>query len=204
MPKLSGLRSSIPANAVHLCLDMQRMFVEDTPWRAAWAERVLPVIVELCAFRPERTCFTRFVPAEEQGEGRGTWRTYWERWSSMTIDELGVEMVDLAIPLQGLVPPAKVLDKRVYSPWVATDLDASLQRGNVDTLIISGAETDVCVLAAVLGAVDLGYRVVVVTDALCSSSDQTHDYLLELYQSRFGHQIETAEAEEIMQAWAPA
>jgi hypothetical protein len=35
---------------------------------------------------------------------------------------------------------------------------------------VGGVGTDVCVLAAVLGAVDRGYRVVVPTDALCSSS----------------------------------
>lgn len=199
----AGLRSNIPANAVHLCIDMQRMFVEDTPWQAPWAERVLPQVITLCAARPERICFTRFVPADAPGQGRGTWQSYWERWSDMTLTELGGDMVDLALPLQAFTPPAKVLDKRVYSPWVGTDLDAALQRGSVDTLIVSGAETDVCVLAAVLGAVDLGYRVIVATDAVCSSSDETHDYLLRLYQSRYGHQVETAEIEEIIQAWAP-
>ncbi|MHC2279292.1 hypothetical protein ACVME8_005935 [Bradyrhizobium diazoefficiens] len=37
------------------------------------------------------------------------------------------------------------------------------------------AETDVCVLSTVLSAVDLGFRVVIVEDALCSSSDVGHD-----------------------------
>ncbi|MGY4466887.1 nicotinamidase-related amidase [Bradyrhizobium sp. LB9.1b] len=41
--------------------------------------------------------------------------------------------------------------------------------------MITGAETDVCVLSTVLGAVDLGFRVVIVKDALCSSSDVGHD-----------------------------
>ena len=37
-----------------------------------------------------------------------------------------------------------------------------------------------CVLATVIGAVDHGYRViVVVTDAVCSSSDEGHDAMLE-------------------------
>jgi hypothetical protein len=58
-----------------------------------------------------------------------------------------------------------------------------------DTLVISGGETDVFVLA-VLGAGDLGYRVVLATDALCSSSDETHDALLTSYESRFSEQIE--------------
>ncbi len=54
----------------------------------------------------------------------------------------------------------------------------------------------VCVLAGVLGAVDRGYRVVVPTDALCSSSDRTHDALLTLYRERYGQQVETVPSEE--------
>ena len=71
----------------------------------------------------------------------------------------------------------------------------------VESLVITGAETDVCVLAAVLDAVDLGYRVVLAADALCSSSDETHDALMTLYRERFSEQIETAETASILAAW---
>jgi nicotinamidase-related amidase len=50
----------------------------------------------------------------------------------------------------------------------------------------------------VLDAVDLGYRVVLVTDALCSSSDATHDALLSLYRNRFSQQIETITSETLL------
>lgn len=53
-------------------------------------------------------------------------------------------------------------------------------------LIISGSETYVCVAATVLGAVDLGYRVILARDAVCSSSDAGHDALLKVYHQRFG------------------
>ena len=52
-----------------------------------------------------------------------------------------------------------------------------------------------------LGAVDLGYRVVLAVDALCSSSDETHDALLTLYRRRFGQQIEAIDTEKIMTSW---
>jgi nicotinamidase-related amidase len=71
----------------------------------------------------------------------------------------------------------------------------------VETLIISGSETDVCVLATVLAAVDHGYRVIIAQDALCSSSDNTHDALLELYRNRFDIQIELASCEEVLERW---
>jgi nicotinamidase-related amidase len=57
------------------------------------------------------------------------------------------------------------------------------------------------VLATVLGAVDLGYRVILVRDAICSSSDAGHDALLEVYHRRYTEQIETADAESILRRW---
>ena len=46
-------------------------------------------------------------------------------------------------------------------------------------------------LATVMGAIDLGYRVTIVADAICSGADSTHDAMIEIYESRFGMQVET-------------
>ena len=67
-------------------------------------------------------------------------------------------MVELMPELAHYVPPAQTLDKPVYSPWWAPDLHQRLRARDCDTLVVSGGETDMCVLATVLGAVDLGYR----------------------------------------------
>ncbi|UPT63893.1 MAG: cysteine hydrolase [Hyphomonadaceae bacterium JAD_PAG50586_4] len=63
---------------------------------------------------------------------------------------------------------------------------------------ISGCETDVGVLATVLGAVDRGYRVVIVSDALCSSSDETHDALMTLYRQRYTERVETVSTAQLV------
>ena len=99
------------------------------------------------------------------------------------------------------MPPARQLDKHVYSPWTEGRLDALLNGSGVDTLVVTGGETDVCVLAAVLGAIDRGFRVVLVTDAICSSADQTHDALMELYRSRFSEQVEAVTMQEVLDGW---
>jgi nicotinamidase-related amidase len=52
-----------------------------------------------------------------------------------------------------------------------------------------------------IGAVDLGYRVVVVKDAICSSSDEGHDALLQVYRRRYSEQIETVDAEAVLSRW---
>jgi nicotinamidase-related amidase len=66
---------------------------------------------------------------------------------------------------------------------------------------VTGGETDVCVLAAVMDAVDAGYRVVLAEDALCSVSDESHDAMLRHFGSRFSQQIELASSEEILAGW---
>jgi nicotinamidase-related amidase len=186
---------------LHICVDMQRLFAEDTDWHTPWMERVLPNVVRLVAAHPARTIFTRFIPAKEPGQGSGTWRRYYQNWESMTVSRLGREMVELVPELKRFVPPAKVIDKKVYSPWLEGDLDDLLRGTPIDTLVVSGGETDVCVLATVLGAVDRGYRVVVATDALCSSTDETHDAMMTLYHNRYGQQVETVTTDTILENW---
>jgi hypothetical protein len=43
--------------------------------------------------------------------------------------------------------------------------------------------------------------VVLATDAVCSSSDRTHDTLMTLYNERYAEQIETCDAATILANW---
>lgn len=192
----------LTASCVHLCVDMQRMFAEKTDWHTPWMIRVMPQVRRIADLHLECTIFTRFVPADMPGQGCGMWKLYYERWASMTLGHIGRDMVDLMPELAALVPPATVFDKHVYSPWIENDLDGSLKLRGIDTLVVTGGETDVCVLATVLGAVDRGYRVVVVTDALCSSSDETHEYSLGLYRNRYGSQVEAVTTDCVLANWS--
>ena len=184
----------------HICVDMQRMFLEATPWQADWMPRVLPAVEKLVVASPERTIFTRFIPPTDLDQTRGTWRRYYERWPMMIRGRLGEAPIGLIQVLARWSPPARVHDKGVYSPWLDGKLHAELRALSVDTVVISGTETEVCVLATVLGAIDHGYRTVVASDAVCSSADETHDAMLGIYNSRFGMQVETAEVDEILEA----
>jgi nicotinamidase-related amidase len=103
--------------------------------------------------------------------------------------------------LERFVPPASVIDKSRYSAFAEPALIQHLQERKADGLIVTGSETDVCVLATVLGAVDLGYPVAVVTDAICSSSDEGHDAILSVYARRYSLQIDTVSADEVIRNW---
>jgi nicotinamidase-related amidase len=158
-------------------------------------------VTALSEAHAERTIFTRFIPPVDAEDMQGSWRRYFDRWREMTRSQIDPRLLALVEPLDRLVPPAKVLDKQFYSPFHGTNLAANLRASGCDAVVVSGAETDMCVLATVLDTVDLGIRVVLATDALCSSSDEMHDALLSLYHNRFSQQVETATTETILANW---
>jgi nicotinamidase-related amidase len=199
---MGQLTSSPGPDAAHLCIDMQRLFEPGAPWATPWLERVLPCIARLVEHAPERTVFTRFIPPPSKHEAVGNWRAYYEKWECVTGKCLDPALLELVPALARYAPPAAIIDRHVYSAFGNGLLQHYLARHRVNTLIISGGETDVCVLASVLAAVDFGYRVIIAEDALCSSSDQSHDALLSLYSQRFSIQIEVAPTEGIIASWS--
>ncbi len=180
---------------------MQYLFAEPTDWFVPWLAKVLPNVQEIAERHPDRTVFTRFVPPRDPGESVGAWRDYYCRWRLMTRERIDTRLLELIEPLRALVPPARVVDKTVYSAFSHPGLAPGLRRRGVETLIITGGETDVCVMATVIAAVDHGFRVVLPTDALCSSHDPTHDALMKLYRERFSQQIETMSTERVLREW---
>jgi nicotinamidase-related amidase len=197
-----GLHSyALTPRTVHLCVDMQRIFSAEGIWATPWMDRVLPVVLELAGRYPERTLFTRFITPNRPDDMPGMWQRYYTRWAAATREHLDPALLELLPPLAALCPPATVINKTRYSAFAEPELLSRLQAREADGLIITGSETDVCVLATVLDAVDLGYRVIVVKDAVCSSSDEGHDALMKMYHERYTEQIEVADATTILTRW---
>jgi nicotinamidase-related amidase len=198
---MGNLKAVLGPGAVHLCIDMQRLFAEGGPWPTPWMKRVLPNVVRVVEHEPARTLFTRFIPPRSPDEAAGMWRAYYRKWSKVTRDSMDTSLIDLVPVLQRYVPPSEVFDRMQYSTFACGRLHPFLRERGIDTVIVTGSETDICVLSSVLSAVDLGYRVIVACDAICSSSDESHDALLDLYRRRFDLQIELAEVSEILETW---
>lgn len=191
----------IPASAAHICVDMQRMFMPPGPWAVEWFPQTLPIIIKLTQRRPERTIFTRFIPAMRPGDGQGHWRSYYERWADMTLQNAGADIIELAPELKSFVPPARQFDKPVYSPWFGGTLGRTLATEGADTIIVSGGEADMCVLATLLGAIDFGFRTILAEDAICSTSDEAYDAIVRLFTKRYSHHVEVAPVDEILDFW---
>ena len=87
------------------------------------------------------------------------------------------------------VQPAEgepVISKTRAGPFSTTGLDVTLREMGVTTLALMGVSTSGCVLSASRWAADVGYRVVVVTDACDDRDPEVHRVLTEKIYPRQG------------------
>ncbi|HSE76297.1 MAG TPA: isochorismatase family protein, partial [Dongiaceae bacterium] len=122
---MTRLFGPIPPSALHLVVDMQELFRSHPEWGTQSLTRIIPAIERLLRARPDRAWFTRFIPPRQAEDARGTWRRYYRRWSSVTLDKLDPALIDVVHELK---PWAKrVVDKAGYSAMSAPALrDAAL------------------------------------------------------------------------------
>ncbi len=74
---------------------------------------------------------------------------------------------DLVIPAAAVsISKGTEPDKEAYSGFSGTNLAEQLRQGDTDRLIIAGLTTDYCVLTTVLDAIEEGFKVVVVPEAI--------------------------------------
>src|ERR1041385_7175057 len=108
---MGQLRRPIGPSARHLCIDMQRLFSDEGPWRTPWMTRVLPVIETVAGHAPRSTIFTRFIPPRHAEDMPGMWQAYYTKWSEVTRARLDPELIELVPTLKRFVPPAAVYDR---------------------------------------------------------------------------------------------
>lgn len=82
-------------------------------------------------------------------------------------------------------PGELVLNKNSSSIFNSTDIDQLLKNLAVDTLVVVGGATDMCVLTSSLDAADRGYNVVVAEDCTCTFSHRNHVQALSVLSRSF-------------------
>jgi nicotinamidase-related amidase len=83
-------------------------------------------------------------------------------------------------------PEDIVLDKPSSGPSASTRLDQMLRNMGVDTIVVAGLTTDVCVAQAARETADRGFTVVVACDACTALSVVMHDAALLAFSLTFG------------------
>lgn len=187
---------------VHLAIDMQRVFADKTDWHMADFHAIVPPIAAIAAALPERTLFTRFVVPHVAEHAKGHWQHYYRRWRGFTGAVMDPELVNIVDALAAFARPETLIDKPTYSVFEVEACAQRLSALGADTLVFTGVETDVCVLASLMAAVDRGYRVVAVADALGSSSAAGHAATLQHVLTRLPDQVQIVSAEAVLDALA--
>jgi isochorismate hydrolase len=91
------------------------------------------------------------------------------------------------------------MDKGRYSAFHRTDLDARLKALEIDTLIICGVLTDVCVLSTVFDAFALGYHIRLVSDA-CTTTTLAGHYSALLIMANWVYSLEILTSVQCLRA----
>lgn len=90
----------------------------------------------------------------------------------------GAEVVDDLRP----EPMDIVLPKRRFSAFFKTDLDQTLRLLNVDTIVVTGMTTEVCVLMTVMDGLSHDFSVIILEDCSASRNEEFHQGCLRLYR----------------------
>jgi nicotinamidase-related amidase len=87
--------------------------------------------------------------------------------------------------------------KKRYDCFAATDLDHLLRSRFLDTVLLTGVNTNSCVLATAVSANTRDYAPVVVEDCVDTMDRQVHEAALTVIRQAFGW---VATAEEVLEA----
>ena len=78
------------------------------------------------------------------------------------------------------------MDKRHYSAFSGTELYIRLRERGVDTVILTGILTDICVLHTAIDAYNLGYQIEVVEPAVASFTPENRQFALNHFKYVLG------------------
>ncbi len=74
-----------------------------------------------------------------------------------------------------------IVPKRRFSAFFRTDLDITLRYLGVDTIVVGGISTPVCVMTTALDGVSNDFRVIILDDCCAAYQREIHDKALSLY-----------------------
>jgi biuret amidohydrolase len=97
-----------------------------------------------------------------------------------------------------------VIDKPGKGAFYQTDLDLMLRNCGIDTMLVCGVTTEVCVNTTVREANDRGYRCIVMSDCCASYFPQFHEMGLAMIKAQGGIFGSVASSQSLLSALAVA
>jgi nicotinamidase-related amidase len=207
---LAGLVA--PAHTAVLTMELQRGVVGDEALLPALRDEVartgmLEVVGRVCA--GARAAGARVVHCVVENRPDGAGQSVNCRIFALAAKrrrEHGANPTDAGQPGVALVPelgaePSDVVVSRMHgmTPFTATSLDQVLRNLGVTTVVATGVSVNLGVTGMVLSALDLGYQVVLVRDAVAGVPAEYADAVIEHSLSMVSTVVT---ADELLSAWA--
>lgn len=97
--------------------------------------------------------------------------------------------------------PSDVVVSRIHgmTPFTSTSLDQILRNMGVRTLVVTGVSVNLGILGTVISAIDLGYRVVLVRDAVCGVPAEYADAVIDNTLSLLST---VANVDDVLSVWS--
>jgi ureidoacrylate peracid hydrolase len=161
-----------PDRTAVLVIDMQNDFVEEgAPLEFPEGRRIIPAIQRILDAVRDRGMPVVYAAHVHRpgGADMGIHRELYPpvaAGEALVDGERGVEIHPELAPRPG----EPVVKKHRYNSFYATDLEIILRGLGVETVVLTGMTTECCVLGTARGALERGFRSLVVSDA-CASCD---------------------------------
>jgi nicotinamidase-related amidase len=86
-----------------------------------------------------------------------------------------------------------VISKSTRDSFIGTGLDHKMRMMGIDTVVIFGAVSEICVASTARGAWDHGYKVILINDACAGFSEEDHNHTMRSFALYFGKVMDTDE-----------
>ena len=161
----------MPRHAI-LVIDMLNDFVgEKAPLRCPGGETIIPDLQKLFQWvrdrKEDNVHLIHIQEAHRKNDAdfrvrpvhavKGTW---------------GSDFIPELYPLEN----EYIVQKRRHSGFAHTDLDLYLREENIDTVVVTGVWTNVCVRSTATDALANAYKVITLSDGCASKTDEMHQY----------------------------
>lgn len=189
-----------PTSTALLVVDMQNIFVEEgAPIHADGAEAIVPPINDLvAAFRRlgQPIIWTLWCHRAD-GSNLGRNAAFWRGIAPLPPD---AELAQIH-PSLDYRPGDIVLEKPKYNAFWATDLEAILNSHGIDTLVLAGIATDVCVGQTLVDAYHRDYICAVAADGTATTTPYQEETLW-VHENYWGRVMTVREIEQELEALA--
>ena len=181
-------------------IDMQNAFVAPgAPVEVPAARGIVPTINRLAAALRQRGVTVIWVAHENQADG-ADWKGFFDAFVAPGRRADALAALTPGAPMQALYPDLKVeksdlrVAKNRYSAFIRSGFEEQLKKRGIDTLLLAGTKTNVCVECTARDAMMLDFKVAVLSDCTAALSDDEQRATLENVIQQFGDVLEADEA----------